>query len=255
MFYVFAVVGDAGGGAEAFVVGVFDDGADVDVGGHVAFAAGEVEGAFGLGVGGEPVLAVYLFVVGGEGRGEVFVVFAFVVGDVFAVDEDDLEVLLVDPDLALEVAVIFDDDLGAGLEDVGVQLVDFLAAEVGDVVFGEVGGGEDEGEAVLDVLEVCGGHGDAGEGVLRGEDYVFCALAFAGEGDVSDLLVLAVDLVGVLRDGLDFDGLAEGVILAGGVEVGFAGGEFFDNLRGGEAGGRCWVEWAEASGVLLGGGC
>ena len=79
-----------------------------------------MEVAFGLGVGGEPVFAVYLFVVGGEGWREVFVAFAFIVGDVFSVDEDDLEVLLIDPDFALEVAVIFYDDLWAGGEDVGV---------------------------------------------------------------------------------------------------------------------------------------
>ena len=112
-----------------------------------------------------------------------------------------------------------------------------MAAEVGDVVVGQVGGGEDEGEAVLDVLEICGGHGDAAEGVLRGEDHVFCALAVAGEGDVCGLLVLAVYLVGVFEEGLDFDGLAEGVVLAGEVEFGFARGEFGDDLLRRDAGG------------------
>jgi hypothetical protein len=165
------------------------------------------------------------------------VAFALVVGDGFAVDEDDLEVLLIDPDFALEVALVLLEDFGAGGEDVGVEFVDVLAAEVGDVVLGEVFGGEDEGEAVLDVLEVGGGHHDAFEGVLGGEDDVLVAFAFAVEGDVGDLLVLAVGLAGVVGDGVDFDGLAEDVVLAGLIEDGLAGGEFLDDLLGGEAGG------------------
>ena len=64
-----------------------------------AVLRGEVEDAFGLGVGGEPVLAVDLLVVGGEGRLQVFVAGAGVLRDGLAVDEDDLEVLLIDPDL------------------------------------------------------------------------------------------------------------------------------------------------------------
>ena len=60
-------------GVELLVVGVFDDVAHVDVLGRAPSPAGEVQVAFGLGVGGEPVFAVDLLVVGGEGRLEVFV--------------------------------------------------------------------------------------------------------------------------------------------------------------------------------------
>ena len=67
-----------------------------------------MEVAFGLGVGGEPVLVVDLLVVGGEGGGQVFVAFAGVLWDVDPVDEDDLVVLLIDPDFALQVAMAFD---------------------------------------------------------------------------------------------------------------------------------------------------
>ena len=212
-----------------------------------------MEFAFGLGVGGEPIFSVHLLVVGGVGRGEVFVAFALVVGDGFSVDEDDLEVLLVDPDLALEVAVVLFHDFGGGAEDVGVDLVDVLTAEVGDVVLGQVFGGEDEGEAVLDVLEVGWGHHDALEGVLGGEDDVLFALAVFVEDDVGDLLVLAVDFVGVFVEGVDFDGLAEGVVLAGEVEEGLAGGELVDDLLGRRACGWGGVERAEASGFLCSG--
>jgi len=52
------------------------------------------------------------------------VAFALVVRNGFSVDEDNLKVLLVDPDFALEVTVIFYDDFGPGAEDVGVEFVD-----------------------------------------------------------------------------------------------------------------------------------
>src|SRR5882757_2068069 len=65
---VLAVVDDARGGVELLVVGVFDHGAEVDVLRQEAVAAREVQVAFSLGVGGEPVFAVNLLVVGGVGR-------------------------------------------------------------------------------------------------------------------------------------------------------------------------------------------
>ena len=75
-------------------------------------------------------------------------------------------------------------------------------------------------------------------------------LACGVEGDVGNLLVLAVDAVGVFGEGVDFDGLTEGVVLTGLVEDGFAGGELVDDLLRGHAGGRGGIEWAEAGWVL-----
>jgi len=138
---VFAVVDDARGGVELLVVGVFDYVAHVDVLGEGALLGDEVQVAFGLGVGGEPVFAVDLLVVRGEWWREILVAFALVLGDGDAVDEDDLEVLLVDPNLALEVTLAFFEDLGAGAEDIGVEFVDVLAAKVGDLVLGQIFGG------------------------------------------------------------------------------------------------------------------
>ena len=71
-----------------------------------------------------------------------------VVGDGFAVDQDDFKLLLIDPDLALEIALALDELLGLAVEDVGVDVVDFLPAKIGEVVLGQLGRGEDEGQAV-----------------------------------------------------------------------------------------------------------
>ncbi len=103
----FGAVVEGYGGVEALVVGVADGGTDGDGLGEGVGVGWEVEGAFGAGVDGEPVLAVDLLVVGGEGWREVFVAGAGVLGEGGAVDEDDLVVLLGEPDAALEVAVVF----------------------------------------------------------------------------------------------------------------------------------------------------
>ena len=72
------------------VVGEFHDVSHVNVLGERAIAGREVQVAFGLGVGGEPVLAVDLLVVGRKGWLEIFVASAGVLWDGLAVDEDDL---------------------------------------------------------------------------------------------------------------------------------------------------------------------
>ncbi len=205
-----------------------------------------MQGAFGLGVGREPVLAVDLLVVGGEGRLKVLMALSHILRDRLSVDEDDLVILLVDPDLALEVAFSLFEGLGTGLEDVGVELVDLLAAEVLDVVLGHLLGGEHEGEAMLDLFEVCRGHQDALEGVLRSEDDALGAAALLVEGDIGDLLVLAVGPAGVLREGLDLHGLTKDVVLPGLVELAFAFAELLDDLVDGDSRGGCGVERAEA---------
>src|ERR1700723_3196055 len=66
---VLAVVNDARRRVVLLVVGVLDDVAHVNVLCKVAVTAGEVQVAFGFGVGGEPVFAVNLFVVGSKGWG------------------------------------------------------------------------------------------------------------------------------------------------------------------------------------------
>ena len=206
----------------------------------------EVEDSLSLGVGGEPILAVDLLIVGGEGRLEVFVAAARVLGNRGAVHEDDLEVLLVDPDLALEVVLVLLDGLRAGLEDVGVEVVDLLAAEVGDGVLGQVFGGEDEGKAMLDFIEVGGGHHDPLERVLRREDDVFGPLAILVKDDVGDLLVLPVDFAGVTVEGVDLDRLAEDVAVTGLGKVGLALAHLGDDLFRREVLGRAGIERAEA---------
>ena len=175
---------------------------------------------------------------------------ANVVGDVFAGDHDDLEVLLVHPDAALVVALVLLDGFGRGIEDVGVELVDLLSANIGDVVLWQVFGGENEGETVFEVVEVFAGEDEAFDGVLWGEDDVFVAATIFVEADVGDLVVLAVRAIGVVVDGLHLYVLAKGIVLAGLGEDGLFGGEAFDDLLGRDAGWWSRIDFAEAAIVL-----
>ena len=177
-----------------------------------------------------------------------------VVGNVFAGDHDDLEVLLVYPDATLVVALVFLDGFGRSVEDVCVELVDLLSADVGDVVLWQIFSGEDEGETVLEVVEVLASEDEALDGVLRGEDDVFVASTVFVEADVGDLVILAVGTVIVVVDGLHLYVLAEGVVLAGLGEDGLFGGETFDDLLGRDAGWWSGIDFAEAAVVLRVGG-
>ena len=95
------------------------------------------------------------------------------------------------------------------------------------------------------VIEVGFGEGDALEGVGGGEEDVLLAVAGVVEGDVGELVVGAVGLVGVGGEGFEGDVLAEGVVVAGGGECGFLLGHVGEDLRDGGGGGR-GVEGAEA---------
>src|SRR5215475_3997173 len=81
---------------------------------------------------------------------------------------------------------------------------------------------------------------------------MLAAFALLVEGDVGDLVVLAVWAAVVVVDGLDTDGLAKDVVVAGTVELRFALAELFDDLVDGDTGGWRGVEVSEACGVFCG---
>src|SRR5260370_18238777 len=113
---------------ELFVVLVFDD--LLQVHGRTVF---EVQRVFRDGVGREPILAVDLLPVGLEFREQVFGTLFQVTGAA-AVGFDDLKVLVVDPNLALEVAFAGIQLLGFDGEYVPRNLVYHLMAQIAHVV-------------------------------------------------------------------------------------------------------------------------
>ena len=197
---------------------------------HEAVAAGKVENAFALGVDGEPVVAVDLLAPGDKGRVQIRVAAPGVVGNHAAVGDDNQQRLRVDPDAALETAVFFVDFLGGDVEDVAIDLVDLLPANVFDVVLGKVFRGEDELVIVLDVLQVGRHHNDAREGVGRGIYDFIQAGAGGTEDDVIDLVPLAVHLTRVVVDGFDAGGAAVGVVVEGLLIFHLLGGKLLNNL-------------------------
>src|SRR2546430_4820240 len=109
----FGAGADFGGGAEAFVVGVFDGDANVDGTGV------EVEGVVGVGVSGDPEVAEKIFAISCEVGEAIFAVLRDDVGNGFAVSFHDLEIVVVDPDATFEIALFFRDDFGSDVENVG----------------------------------------------------------------------------------------------------------------------------------------
>ena len=99
------------------------------------------------------------------------------------------------------------------------------------------------------VVEIGLGKGDALECVGGGVENVLDSAAGVVEGDVGDLMVAAVGLVGGGVEGFEGDVLAEGVVVAGGGEGGFLLRHVGEELGNG-GGGRRGVERAEALGRL-----
>src|SRR5262245_48563666 len=130
---------DFRGGAESFVVGVANRGDEMDG------ASAEPQGVVGAGIGRKPKVAEKIFAIGSEARKEILLFLFDDIGDRFAVRFDNLQVLVVHPEAALEVALIFLDDFWSGVKDVGGEFVHFLAADVSDVVFMEFIAGERKG--------------------------------------------------------------------------------------------------------------
>ena len=176
---------------------------------------------------------------------------ACIVRDRFPVDQHNLKVFLVDPELALEVPLALDQHFGTGLKDVRVQFIYVLLAQVGDVVLGQVRGGQDKRQPVLNIVEVGLAHHDAGQRVLRSKNDVFRAGTILRKDHIRGVPILAVGLVGVLSNGVDFDRPAKGVVLQGGLELRFARGKLLDQLIGRDPFRLCRVKWAESLRISL----
>ena len=80
--------------------------------------------------------------------------FAADIGHGFAIGFHDLEVVIINPDPALEVTLFAFDFLRRDVKDVAMQFVFLLLADVEDVVFGQIFCGKDEGQLVADVFHV-----------------------------------------------------------------------------------------------------
>lgn len=139
----------------ALVARVPDNFTDVDGRtGGARVARSEVQSAFAVDVGREPVAAVNHFAPGHKRRMKVLLAFLGVVGDHPAVGDDDLKIVVVDPDPAVQVSMALVNLLWADVEDIAVDLIHLLLAVVADVVGGKVGGCEDKKVADLQVLEI-----------------------------------------------------------------------------------------------------
>src|ERR1035438_4261887 len=144
-----ALIENLGIGAETLIVFVLHDFLDVHI-----FQL-EVQLVVRFGVDGKPVLAVDLLPPGGELGKEILLVAMFLpnVGDGLAIGLHNLEIVIVDPDAPLEVALLAFDLFGRDVEDVAIQFVFLLLSRVEDVVVRQVFGSQHERQAMPDILD------------------------------------------------------------------------------------------------------
>src|ERR1019366_6656461 len=226
---------DGGAAFVLLVILVLHGHADGDV-----FTALEVQSVVGAGVGGKPVFLIDLFAEGFE-LGEGLVGAALENPDGFADRLDDLQVLIVHPDLAFEVALARHHLLGLDRKGVAADIVDFFLAEVLYVVVRDLGRSQHERLHVAQILHVPGRQADMVEGDDGCVDHLFDAFAIGGENDVVHLFPLPAAV-----DFLQLHALAIGIVVARLLELQFLGGKSPDDVGrinvvgrpGGQAQGR-----------------
>src|SRR5215467_2989598 len=181
-----------------------------------------------VGINGEPVFAVDLLAQCLEfGKLLVFVTPQQAHG--LTEGLDDLEVAVVHPDLALEIAVALLQLLGFHRKHIAGNLIGFLLAEIADVIERNLFGGQHERLDVAQILHVFGAQLKTSERRDRGADHLFRALSVRRENNVFHNLVAPVDHAGVGQR-LNFYSLTVGVVFARAGELGLFSGELLDDL-------------------------
>src|ERR1700746_1647159 len=105
------------------------------------------------GIGGKPIFAIDLLPPGGKSWKQILVAPLFAnIRDSFAKRLHDLEIVIVHPDTPLKISFLANDLLRCNVEDVTMQLLFLLLADIEDVVFGNFIRGQDEGEPMTRVV-------------------------------------------------------------------------------------------------------
>ncbi len=209
----------------------------------------EMQNALSARVRGKPVLPIDLLVVRRKWRRKIRVAGPGVLRHIQTIYQHDLQVLLVRPDLALEVAVTLHQLLRGNIENIGIQVVDLLFAEVRQVVLGQLRRSQDEGQSLLDVVDIVLSKDDVLQRVARREDDMLYPMVRVVIGNIGHLLPLPIWTMGVVIDGVHLHGLSEGVAVPCVLKRGLFRAHPLDNLRHRDAGRLCVFERPETSDV------
>src|SRR5260370_40081573 len=93
--------------------------------------------------------------------------------NVLAVSLYKLEVVIIHPDPPLEITFVLLHLLGSDVENVGVELIFLLLADIQNAVFRKFVTGKYERQAVLNVVGIFAPLLDAGQGELSRKDNIF----------------------------------------------------------------------------------
>src|SRR5207249_6748648 len=102
-----------------------------------------------LGVSWKPILAIDILSIGFKSReASIPILFGYMI-DRFSVSLHDLQILLIDPDLTFEVALVFFNGLWIDIEDIGIKFIDLLFPQVVEIIFANTRDRKNEGVDVL----------------------------------------------------------------------------------------------------------
>src|SRR5439155_27058436 len=89
-----------------------------------------------------------------EAGKQVLIAAFFDVRHSLAISFDDLEILIINPDLSLEITLTFFDRLRRNIEDVAINVIDLFFAEVFQIVFADVIAGQNKWLDFADILQI-----------------------------------------------------------------------------------------------------
>jgi len=240
--------GACGQRGERFEVGPLDGDADGDV------AVFHFVNAFGAGVVGKPIFAVDIFAIGFEHiERQSWRLQRAQVGNPLAVGFHHFQILLVDPDDAVEKRVLAVESFRCDLKDIAIDFIDLLGVEVGEIVLGEIGLADGKRRNAREELRVFGFELQVLQRRGGGFGGFFVELAIAGTGGIVGGNELPTGTP-VWTEFLDANGFAVGILRAR-VEVDiFFFGEALNDLRRREGGGGLRFEDSgDALDFMLGG--
>src|ERR1700687_2035351 len=109
-----------------------------------------MQGVVCLGIRGEPILAVDLLPPGSELREKILLASFFPanIRNRLAVSLHDLEIVVIDPDSSLKIALLAYDLFGRKIEHIAMQLVLLLLPHVKNLIFRNFVAGKHEGQPV-----------------------------------------------------------------------------------------------------------
>src|SRR5262245_33262748 len=210
-------------GLEFLVLVVFDDFP------HTLCTPRELQGIDRSGICREPILTVDLLAICFETREEILIALCSDIRNRLSICLYDLEIFVIDPDLALKIALALLQLLWSNIENIAIDFVDLFLPEVFHIVFADVVSCENKRLNFTEVLQVFSRKRDVLQRTCGSGYYFFHPFAGGIKSYFPDLVPLTGHaIIGVQR--LNSNVLPVDVIRSCGAEFLFLVGELLNDV-------------------------